>query len=192
MASQGDDDPAQAASLADRIAAGDATAEDELVARYRPGVALLLRKLVKDPALADDLCQEVLRIALQALRQGRLSSGEKIAAYLWGIARNLAQTERRRQVRHPHVAWNDEREDAAGRPDHQLLQEERARLVRQALNALSSRDRAVLGAYYLHDTPKPAICSRLGLTPAQFDVIKWRALKRMLAIVQRSEERRNG
>jgi DNA-directed RNA polymerase specialized sigma24 family protein len=58
--------------------------------------------------------------------------------------------------------------------------------VRDALSRLAARDRAVLTAFYLSDLSKETICQRLGLTPAQFDLIKWRALKRLLAALEES------
>lgn len=183
------EDPAEVAELAQRVRAGDPAAETELVVRYRAGVTMLLRKLVKDPALADDLAQEVFRIAFESLQRDRVNESEKLASYLWGIARNLANTERRRRQRHPETVANERLVDSAMRPDQQLLHEERAQLVRQAVETLSSRDRAVLRAFYLNDTPKETICNRLQLTPAQFDVIKWRALKRLRALLQEPEGR---
>ena len=175
----GDDDATETARLAARLREGDAAAQSELVARYRPGLTIILRKRLKDPALADDLCQEVFRIAFEALRAGRLDADEKLGAYLWGIARTLANTERRRDRRRPPTAPADALIDSAARADEELVRRERARLVREAVNALSPRDRAVLGAFYLDDMPKSAICRRLRLSPPQFDLIKWRALKRL-------------
>ena len=175
-------------SLADAVRSGDAAAEHELVARYRPGVIMLLRRLVKDAALADDLSQEVFRIAFESLRAGRLDEGSKLAAYLWGITRNVGNSEVRRRRQRRYAPAGEELVDVAPRPDQVLLQEERTRLVRHAVRALSRRDRAVLEAFYLRDEPKDTICRRLGLSPAQFDVIKWRALKRLEAVLRHRED----
>lgn len=189
--SPGADEPGESAELADRIRAGDAAAEAELVARYKPGLVTLLRKRVKDVTLADDLCQEVFQVAFQALRQGRLQTGEKLAAYLCGIARNVAGTARRRQRREQQMTPSDMLVDPTLRPDQQLLEDERARLARRVVQALGARDQMVLTAFYLYDTPKDTICRQLGLSPAQFDLIKWRALKRALALVRKDDEGRD-
>lgn len=178
------EDPTESAELARRIRAGDCAATTELIARYRAGLTILLRRLVKDSAFADDLVQEVFRIALEALQRDRINDSQKLAAYIWGIARNLAHTERRRRQRHPETTADELLIDSTMRPDEQLLHDERARLVRQAVAALAPRDRAVLREFYLNDTPKEMLCRRLLLTPAQFDVIKWRALKRLRPLLQ--------
>jgi RNA polymerase sigma factor (sigma-70 family) len=178
-----------AARLACRIRRGDATAESELVVRYRAGLTMLLRRRVKDAALAEDLCQDVFRIALPALREGRLQDGEKLGAYLAGIARNLASRERRRQEREQPADLSEALSESAPGPDQQLLAAERADRVRHALGKLSARDRAVLSDFYLTDTTKDTICQRLGLKPAQFDLVKWRALKRLLSAWRAREDR---
>lgn len=181
-----DSDQHDAADLARRIRARDSSAESELIARYRAGVTMLLRTVLKDPALADDLAQEVFRIALESLRNDRVNDAEKLPAYLWGIARNLASAARRRQHRHPEVAIDDTLIDPATRQDQHLLREERARLVHEALEELSPRDRDVLRDYYLNDVAKGAICRKLALTPAQFDLIKFRALQRLRPLLRTS------
>lgn len=178
---------ADATAFADRVRARDPEAERELIARYRPGVTMILRRLVKDPALAEDLAQEVFQIAVESLRQDRLHNAEKLASYLWGIARNVARSEIRRQPG-PHEAADGNLVDPAPRPDQQLLRAERARRVRDALHALSPRDRTILHEFYLNDVPKESICRRLGLSPAQFDLAKWRALKRLRALLGKDND----
>lgn len=169
------------AALAARINAGDPDAEAELIERYRTGLAILVRRLVKDPALADDLVQEVFRIAVESLRSARLHDTDKLAAYLRGIARNLAHSEFRRQTRRAETTPDTEIADPSPPADEALLREERGRMVREAMKSLSPRDCEVLQAFYLQDTAKETLCRRMGLTPAQFDLIKFRALQRLRA-----------
>lgn len=185
-----DDDAAAAAELVAGVRAGDPDAEAELVARYRPGLMMMLRRLVKDPTLADDYCQEVFRVAFEALRHGRIDNSGKLAAYLWSVARNLANSDLRRHYRgQTTTALTEAIVDDGARPEQQVLREERTRLLREALTLLAPRDRSVLTAFYLEDTPKELICRRMGVSPAQFDVIKWRALKRLQALVREREGR---
>jgi RNA polymerase sigma factor (sigma-70 family) len=179
-----------AAGLVCRIAEGDRRAEAELVERYRAALTMILRRRVKDAALAEDLCHEVFTIAIGALRERRILDGEKLTAYLLGIARNVASSEARaeRRVRTAEATAADRTQ--APPPDSGLFAAERSRWLRKAMATLSPRDHAVLTAFYLTDTPKPDICQRLGLTPAQFDLVKWRALKRLLAALVRREDHR--
>lgn len=175
------------APLVARIRAGDPAAEIELVTRYRRALTTLLRRHLKDRELADDLSQEVFHIAFRSLREGRLHDDGKLAAYLWGIARNLASTERRRRRRMQMAEVTDVHRVASPGPDDLMLSGERTRLLQDAVRGLSPRDREVLSAFYLDEEPKDAICARLNLTPSRFDVIKFRALKRLLAAVRLRE-----
>ena len=68
-------DPVESADdLVGRIRQGDRQAEDELVQRYRRGVAIILRAESSDAAAVDDLFQETFRIALEKIRQGTSAS----------------------------------------------------------------------------------------------------------------------
>lgn len=179
-----DDDVVTAADLAARVRAGDPDAETELVARYRPGLMMILRRLVKDPSLADDYCQEVFRVAFEALRHDRIHNAGKLAAYLWSVARNLANSDLRRHYRGQTTALTEAIVDHGARPEQQVLLDERARMLREALLLLTPRDRAVLTAFYLEEGSKEQICRRIRVSPSQFDVIKWRALRRLQALVR--------
>lgn len=168
--------------LATRIVRGDPDAEEELVARYRPGLLVLLRHrgAARD---AQDLCHETLRVAIEHLRAGRLQQKEKLSAYLWGIATRLAdRAHERRDRERPAGDLVYERADLSPGPEEAVLSSERARRVRAALMALARRDREVLRAFYLEDQPKQQICRALGLSPSQFDVIKFRALRRLARV----------
>lgn len=185
-----DDAAAGAVDLAARVRARDPDAESELVSRYRPGLMMMLRRLLKDPSLADDYCQEVFRVAFEALRHNRIDDGARLAAYLWSVARNLANSDLRRHYRNPAMtALSEAMVDNQAAPEQAVLREERNRLLHDALTALTRRDRAVLTAFYLEDTAKESICRRMGLSASQFDVIKWRALKRLRALVRDREGR---
>jgi len=87
------------ADLVDRIGQGDRRAESAMVERYRRGLLFLLRKRTGDPALAEDMCQETLRIAIEKLRGEPINEAERLAAYLHGVAVNLVRNEWRKSAR---------------------------------------------------------------------------------------------
>lgn len=164
--------------LAARIARGDPAAEADLVDRFRRGLLVMLRRRVAG-CDAEDLCQETLRVALENLRAGRLRDGEKLSAYLWGIADHLSRRVRERSARE-HTAGDalELRVDQTMGPEESLQVSERQQLVRLTIERLPIRDRDILSAFYLTERSKEEICRSHGLTPPQFDVIKFRALKR--------------
>lgn len=104
---------------------------------------------------------------------------ERLPGFIIGIARNLS----RAYLRNPHIRGiaidedGDIRDNAPDQYDH-VLGQEIAIIVRQALNSLKSpRDREVLRRLYIDEDDKEQICSDLGLTNGQFNLVLHRAKK---------------
>ncbi|MBA3944611.1 MAG: sigma-70 family RNA polymerase sigma factor [Herpetosiphonaceae bacterium] len=128
---------------AEQVAALDSW--EQLYNAYQPGIMRYLLGMCCEPALADELTQEVfVRAATHAL----LFRGESsLSTWLFRIARNtyLSWVERQHDVQvttSQFLAFPDERRD--GNPEAQvLLNEQRAR-VHQAIAMLPERQRTML------------------------------------------------
>lgn len=171
-------DPAE---LARRIAAGDRGAESDLVAHFGRGVRVLLRHLTQDGARADDLFQETFRRAIEKIRAAEVREPERLAAFLAGLARNLAIADFRRQRAHPATELDAVPEPEAPAPDPlaATLRRDEARLVRRLLARLEpERDRQVLFRFYLAEEPKERICADFGLSSLHFNRVIHRARER--------------
>ncbi|MEM8931780.1 MAG: sigma-70 family RNA polymerase sigma factor [Acidobacteriota bacterium] len=190
------DDPAEAAAsavdLVHRLRAGDQDAENELVERYSRGILFFLRRLTRDPALADDLHQETFRLVLEKTRGGELREPEKLSAFVHQVARNLTIAEFRRRTRHRPV-------DGSGGvsrlphpepgPLRHLLAKEHAALVRRLLDDLDTdRDREILFHFFVAEKSKEAICAALGLSSLHFNRVLHRARQRLKDLVARHQE----
>src|SRR5262249_27402759 len=75
--------------LVSRIRAGSRQAEAELVERYNHGVMIIIRREVRDTAVADDIYQEAFRIILEKIREGDIREPERLSGFVCGVARNL-------------------------------------------------------------------------------------------------------
>lgn len=188
------------AVLALRIRDGDSRAEDQLVERYSPGLRVLLARLTREPAVAEDVHQETFAVALTKLRQGELRNPAALAAFLRSTARNLLIAHQRKEARyHPselepegprNALWRSGVEEG-GSQLRQVLAGEKASMVRQLLGELRfERDRQILLRYYLTEAPKAEICEDLGVNPKLFNRALYRARERMRELWQRSEKRR--
>ncbi|MGD8866439.1 MAG: sigma-70 family RNA polymerase sigma factor [Gemmatimonadales bacterium] len=131
---------------------------EQLRARLK---AMALRAL-GDPHAAEDVAQETLARAMEALRQGRFREGESFGAFVRGIARHVIADVFRTRGRTHGLEALPGRGDV--RPPNDALSvlisaEERER-VRLALTQLSASDHEILYLSYFE-----------GLTPAQ--IAKW-------------------
>jgi RNA polymerase sigma-70 factor (ECF subfamily) len=184
-----------AAELVARIRGGDRAAEAELVARFSRGLLLLLRRLARDPALADDLHQETLALVLEKIRRGEVREPERLAGFLRSTARNLFLADRRKEARYGAFAEGEEEGLAAplpgGRsPIDRAVAEEEARQVRRLLDELRfDRDRQVLLRFYLADQGREEICAELGIDPERFNQVVHRARERLRELWERAEKR---
>jgi len=185
------DEAEVATDLGRRIAAGDGSAEGELVQRYSRGVLYLLRRLA--PELAEDLHQETFRVVLERLRRRELDDPAGLASFLRGTARNLVLAERRKTARRRTEADEEELAQAAHPAPSQLsevLLDEEAETVRRLIRELpTDRDRQLLLRYYVSEEEKDRLCADLGLDSLHFNRVLFRARQRFKEILERHQVR---
>jgi RNA polymerase sigma-70 factor (ECF subfamily) len=184
-------------ALVTRIQGGDREAEAELVARFSRGLRLMLGRLARNPALADDLHQETLALALEKIRRGEVREPDRLAGFLRGTARNLFIADRRRAVRYRALDEGEEGAapslavaDGAPAPFDRAAASEEARQVRRLLSELRhERDRQLLVRFYLSDDGKDEICADLGIEAERFNQVLFRARERLRELWERAEKR---
>ncbi len=174
--------------LADRIARRDPRAEEEFVLRYRAGLLNALRRRTGGGSDAEDLLQDAFVIALRRLRQGTIQQPERLSGFMFGLARNLA-IERARKEQKAQAETGDEWVSLIpdGRPGQlsELLQREKARIVRQVLSKLRlERDRQILFRYYIEGEDKEQIRLDLQLSSLHFNRVLHRARRRYRKLYQ--------
>src|SRR5262245_66133835 len=82
--------------LVQRIGTGnDRDAEAELFRRMAPRIRLYGLRHLRDAHAAEDLTQQVILTALEALREGRLREPAKLASFVLGICRMTVLDQRR-------------------------------------------------------------------------------------------------
>lgn len=147
-----DRDPALLTVVSDeallrRVADGDEAALGALFQRYNARLFTYLARLVQEPASAEDLLQEVWIGAWQGAR--RFRGQASVATWLYRIAHHQAVSWLRR---HRPAEALDHRLPASGAEEPPALAMAcwRAEQVRQALNRLSPKHRAVLELTFGH------------------------------------------
>lgn len=181
---------AQPADLADRIQAGDRTAESELVRRYSEAVAALIERRLGERGDAEDAFQQTFSIAIQKIRRGEVRNAVRLSGFVCGIARNIAMEFARSPYRARTERITDGPPAREPGPLETLLRRENAEAVRKILTQLSRRDQEVLRRFYLGEEPKNSICERMGLESSHFDQIIFHARQRCRRLFRKAAVKR--
>jgi RNA polymerase sigma-70 factor (ECF subfamily) len=170
----------QQATLAARVGSGDPEAEDEFARAYGPRVFALILARLRDREAARELANDALMAALRALRDGRVRETDRLAAFVAGVARNVANSFLRERSRRPLEAVVDldtiARDDAPSSTPAERVVEARRRI-----GQLEDVDREVLTLVLCEGLKPTEIATRLGLSGEVVRARKSRALKRLLA-----------
>jgi len=152
---QSDDD------LLRRYAGGDAMAARVLMARLAPPVLRLARRLLDDPAEAEDVTQEAMLRLWQIAPDWRVGEAQP-STWLYRVAFNLA-TDRLRRRRGVGLDNIDEPEHPAPAVLDAMIASDRARALELALAALPERQRAAVVLRHLEGLANPEIAEVLGV-----------------------------
>jgi RNA polymerase sigma-70 factor, ECF subfamily len=171
------------ACLVSRVAAGDPVAESELVEHFAPRIRAMALVRTRDRDLAKDLTQETLIAVLQACRKGQVRDLERVSGFVCGVARNVINNYKRRSLKHPETALDDDTVIAAPSRDEDHDGPERRRLMARALGSLSPTDRQVLLLTLVEGLKPGQIAVKIGVSADVARTRKSRALKRILEIL---------
>jgi len=134
------------------VKAGDRASFDLLLQKYRSPLVNFLFRMVRDPATAEDLAQEVFLRVYRARKQ--YSPSAKFTTWLFRIATNLALNSVR-DNRHRRMETSLDApvgEDQAPpelparelRIDEHMVEQDRARFIRRAIGALPEKQRVAV------------------------------------------------
>jgi RNA polymerase sigma-70 factor (ECF subfamily) len=166
------------AELVQRIGVGDdGEAESEFCRRMGPRIRLYGLRHLRDMHAAEDLMQQVLIIALEALRAGRLHEPEKLASFVLGTCRMTVLDIRRGAQRRErileifggdlyplHANWQP-------RLDHYRLT--------RCVQSLNERERSVVVMTFFDEQTGADVANFLGLSEANVRVIRHRAIHQL-------------
>jgi RNA polymerase sigma-70 factor (ECF subfamily) len=166
------------ADLVVRIGSGsDTEAESELFRRMAPRIRLYGLRHLRDASAADDLTQQVVLTALEALRSGRLREPAKLASFVLGICRMTVLDQRRGARRREHLLGKFEADvraaSASSSPSF-----DRDRLA-SCLQELKERERTVVVLSFYDERTGTDVAGFLGVSEANVRVIRHRALHRL-------------
>lgn len=162
-----------------RLKAGEEEALAPLMARFeRPIFAFLLRRLGGESGVVQELVQEVFLKCLK--HRDRFEEGRPVAAWLFTLAANAATDHLRRRGREvPPPETFDAPDPQAVSPWEALDQSRRLQDLRDALEALTPRQRAMVQAYYVHEKPVKEIARDLGCAEGTVKATLFQSLSKL-------------
>lgn len=150
--------------IAERIRAGDRSAEAEMIRRYESGLRAIAT-VRAGREIANDLVQDTLTVAIGNLRRGEWRAQGPLPAYLTAILRNLVRRSlaRARETRDGAETSDPERLPSLDADPHAAAEHQEARLrVRRALMCLTDPHREVVLRHYFEGESAEEIARRMG------------------------------
>jgi RNA polymerase sigma-70 factor (ECF subfamily) len=160
-------------------ASGEAArpAEQALCERYAPRIRLYGLRHLRDEDRARELVQQVLVVALESIRAGKVEQPDRLAGFILGTCRHLVWDLRRGDQRRQEVATEAAAElPRTVDPDWEAV--DVPHLLR-CLSGLPVRELTVVRMTYQEDLCAEEIAASLDLEPGNVRVIRHRALRRL-------------
>lgn len=184
--------PMEDAALVARVAAAGAEARDAERAfceRYAPRVRRYAERHLRDRDAASDLVQEVLVVALGAMRARRIEQPERLGSFVLTTCRHRVWDENRAAARRQRLAAAEgaSPERVAAAPP--VLEIDALRLEKCA-RRLGAREQSVVLLSYCEDWSADRIAAALGTTAGNVRVIRHRALAHLAACLEGAEATR--
>lgn len=166
-----------------RLRAGDDDAFDHLLGKYRAPVVHFVYRLVREPALAEELAQEVFLRVFRARRNYRPRA--KFTTWLFRIATNVALNALRDGRMRRWGETSIDAEDAGPQvaqlsapgptAEQRLLEAERARQIRAAVESLPEKQRLAVLLHKYQDLDYAEIAPILGCSESALKSLLFRA-----------------
>jgi RNA polymerase sigma-70 factor (ECF subfamily) len=145
----------------DRVLAGNLEAFEGIVRRWQGPLINLAYRFCRDRGRAEEMAQEAFLRAFNALGQWRREA--MFSTWLFSLATRLYCTQLRRIPIHSLSLDDIPEPRNPERTDAGLEEEETARTLRRALDALPPKYREPLLLYYFHELDVTAAAKNLGL-----------------------------
>lgn len=164
------------------VAAGDKAAMHILFARHRERVFRFIQRIVRNPAIADDLVSQVF---LDVWRSAsRFEGRARVSTWLLSIARFKAISSWRERV-HEDIDHGDSPEiaDAGDTPDVALDRKETQGILRACIDRLSPAHREIIDLLYYCEKSVADVSEMIGIPQATVKSRIFYARKRLAGIL---------
>ncbi len=171
-----------------RVRQGDAGSFDELLRRYRTPLVKYFCRMVRDEALAEDLAQEAFLRVYKARHRYRAEA--RFTTWLYRIATNLALNAIRDAKGRGRQEGNGSAEDGEtpfeyvdpkASVEQQMIETDRGRMIREAIEALPENQRAAIILHKYQDVDYRQIAGILKVSESAVKSLLFRAYETLRA-----------
>ena len=163
----------------------EAVGLDALWRRFHARLLILGMRRLGHRADAEDMAQDALQRVAKALSENRLREPGALPAFVYQTAVHVCQQALRKRYRERRAlegyARSSPDEAGVAHALTDLIDDERRRVVRAALQSLGLDDRELLEQLYTRDTDPEQLAGQLGISSGALRVRKHRALQRLSA-----------
>lgn len=173
-----------------RLKAGHEEALAHLMARFeRPVFAFLYRRLCGEGGVVQELTQEVFLKCLQ--HKDRFEEGRPVSAWIFTLAANAATDHLRKRGRElPPPETFDAPDPSQPSPWEALDQTRKLQHLKEALEGLTPRQRAMVLAYYVKEHPVKRIAEDLGCAEGTVKATLFQSLAKLRKTMEPRHETR--
>ncbi len=176
--------------LVAQFKSGNQRAFDELMKRYERRIFGYLLRSVRNYEDAEELTLEVFFKAYRAL--GTWQPKAKFSTWLYTIASNLSIDYHRLKSRQPVYVLEDEdaiekrliATDISSNPEKSLEDKERGRLIREAVDELSAKQKTVFMLTRYEGMQIKEVAKTLGMAEGTVKIHLHRAIKKLQALLR--------
>jgi RNA polymerase sigma-70 factor (ECF subfamily) len=173
----------------ERLAAGDAAAEDHFHRYFGELICIKLRARHLPPHAVDDIRQETFLRVFQALRKQGVRQPESIGSYVNSVCNNVLLEWNRAGSRTTFVEQPPETPDISESSEQRLIARERRERVREILARMPERNRQLLTAVFLEERSVEQVCKDFGVDRDYLRVLLFRARAQLRRALRREEHR---
>jgi RNA polymerase sigma factor (sigma-70 family) len=163
----------------------EAVDPDALWRQFHARLLILGVRRLGNRADAEDMAQDALQRVAKALHESRLREPGALPGFVYQTALHVCQQSLRKRYRERRAlegyARSSVQEHGVAHALTDLIDEERRRVVRLALQSLGLDDRELLEQIYARDADPEQLAAQLGISSGALRVRKHRALQRLSA-----------
>jgi RNA polymerase sigma-70 factor (ECF subfamily) len=174
----------------ERLAAGDAAAEEHFHDYFRELIFIKLRARRLPDHIIDDVRQETFLRVFQALRKDGIRQPDRIGAFVNSVCNNVLLEFLRAGARITLTDTTPDAPDESGNSEQHLMDRERREHVRELLARMPHKNQRLLTAVFIDERPLNEVCDEFGVDRNYLRVLLFRARTQLRDAVRRNERRR--